>query len=130
MRLLSVTQHLAIIALRLHTCLHAQRTHRMMLHPVKAADMRCVVSCLFCFFPPGVTVLCAAATGEYTVTWTIKNGGWPRYIHTNIAGMYRQVSGRHWGSGTRHPCPMLPFAPLPTAYKPPATPPSGNLPTT
>lgn len=34
-----------------------------------------------------------AESGDYKVTWTIKNGGWPRYIATNIAGMYRIVFG-------------------------------------
>ncbi|KAF8068303.1 L-aspartate oxidase [Scenedesmus sp. PABB004] len=34
-----------------------------------------------------------AGSGHYTVTWTIRNGGWLRYIHTNIAGMYRIVFG-------------------------------------
>lgn len=37
---------------------------------------------------------CAAApagSGDYKTSWTIRNGGWPRYISTNIAGMWRQV---------------------------------------
>jgi len=34
-----------------------------------------------------------ADSGHYTITWTIKNGGWPRYIATNIAGMYKLVFG-------------------------------------
>lgn len=35
----------------------------------------------------------AVDSGHYTITWTIKNGGWPRYIATNIAGMYKLVFG-------------------------------------
>eukprot|EP00879_Flechtneria_rotunda_P009277 GHRR01009712.1.p1 GENE.GHRR01009712.1~~GHRR01009712.1.p1 ORF type:complete len:439 (+),score=125.12 GHRR01009712.1:755-2071(+) len=34
-----------------------------------------------------------ADSNQYIVTWTLKNGGWPRYISTNIAGMYRIVFG-------------------------------------
>eukprot|EP00878_Enallax_costatus_P030919 GHUV01033731.1.p1 GENE.GHUV01033731.1~~GHUV01033731.1.p1 ORF type:complete len:452 (+),score=68.74 GHUV01033731.1:178-1356(+) len=34
-----------------------------------------------------------AATGHYKITWTLRNGGWPRYISTNLAGMYRNVFG-------------------------------------
>jgi hypothetical protein len=32
-----------------------------------------------------------AGSGDYKTSWTIRNGGWPRYISTNIAGMWRQV---------------------------------------
>eukprot|EP00878_Enallax_costatus_P005649 GHUV01005923.1.p1 GENE.GHUV01005923.1~~GHUV01005923.1.p1 ORF type:complete len:571 (+),score=168.70 GHUV01005923.1:688-2400(+) len=34
-----------------------------------------------------------SGSAHYKVTWTIRNGGWPRYISTNIAGMYRIVFG-------------------------------------
>jgi hypothetical protein len=27
------------------------------------------------------------------VTWTIRNGGWPRYVSTNLASLYRLVFG-------------------------------------
>jgi hypothetical protein len=30
-------------------------------------------------------------SGDYKTSWTIRNGGWPSYISTNIAGMWRQV---------------------------------------
>jgi hypothetical protein len=33
------------------------------------------------------------ASGHYTVIWTTKTGGWPNYINTNIAGLYRLVFG-------------------------------------
>jgi hypothetical protein len=29
----------------------------------------------------------------FKITWTLKEGGWPRYIATQLAGMYRQVFG-------------------------------------
>lgn len=45
----------------------------------------CVFLCVFVRLP--------ADSGHYTVTWTIKNGGWPRYISTNLAGLYRLVFG-------------------------------------
>jgi hypothetical protein len=35
--------------------------------------------------------LLPAGSGDYKTSWTIRNGGWPRYISTNIAGMWRQV---------------------------------------
>lgn len=34
-----------------------------------------------------------AESGHYTVMWTTKTGGWPRYINTNLAGLYRLVFG-------------------------------------
>jgi hypothetical protein len=37
-------------------------------------------------------VLCAASR-LFKITWTLKEGGWPRYIATQLAGMYRQVFG-------------------------------------
>jgi len=43
-----------------------------------------------------------ADSGHYTITWTIKNGGWPRYIATNIAGMYKLVFGITNVKGLEH----------------------------
>lgn len=37
--------------------------------------------------------LFSTVSGHYRITWTLKNGGWPRYIATNLAGMYRNVFG-------------------------------------
>lgn len=34
-----------------------------------------------------------ADSGHYMVTWTIRNGGWPRYVSTNLASLYRLVFG-------------------------------------
>ncbi|KAF6257117.1 male sterility protein-domain-containing protein [Scenedesmus sp. NREL 46B-D3] len=34
-----------------------------------------------------------AASRLFKITWTLKEGGWPRYIATQLAGMYRQVFG-------------------------------------
>lgn len=28
------------------------------------------------------------------LTWDLKRGGWPRYVNTNLAGMYRVVFGQ------------------------------------
>lgn len=41
----------------------------------------------------GIAAPQPADSGHYTVTWTIKNGGWPRYIATNLASLYRLVFG-------------------------------------
>ncbi|KAI8472007.1 MAG: male sterility protein-domain-containing protein [Monoraphidium minutum] len=35
----------------------------------------------------------AAESGDYMMSWTLRRGGWPRYIATTLAGMYRQIFG-------------------------------------
>lgn len=52
----------------------------MMVFPCQIAT-----ACCFC--------LPVSGSGDYKTSWTIRNGGWPRYISTNIAGMYRNVFG-------------------------------------
>lgn len=34
-----------------------------------------------------------ADSGDYTTSWTVRNGGWQRYIMTNLVGMYCQAFG-------------------------------------
>jgi hypothetical protein len=38
---------------------------------------------------------CSGCAGSrlFKITWTLKEGGWLRYIATQLAGMYRQVFG-------------------------------------
>jgi hypothetical protein len=43
------------------------------------------------YSPSRWSCCCPAGSGDYKTSWTIRNGGWPRYISTNIAGMWRQV---------------------------------------
>lgn len=54
----------------------------------------------------------AAASGHYTITWTLKNGGWTRYIGTNLAGLYRLVFGMADIKGLNHDFKFIPNKPL------------------
>lgn len=63
----------------------------------------------------------AAASGHYTITWTLKNGGWPRYIGTNLAGLYRQVFGITDLKGLQHDFKFIPAKPLKEQAAPDAT---------
>jgi hypothetical protein len=55
----------------------------------------------------------AAASQHYTITWTLKNGGWTRYIGTNLAGLYRLVFGITDIKGHQHDFKFIPAKPLP-----------------
>lgn len=62
-----------------------------------------------------------AASGHYTVMWTTKTGGWPRYINTNLAGLYRLVFGINEVRGvTNNDFKFIPNK-KPTAVAPDAT---------
>ncbi|GBF91108.1 hypothetical protein Rsub_04777 [Raphidocelis subcapitata] len=37
--------------------------------------------------------LCPEEAEDYVMVWTLHRGGWPRYVATTLAGMYRQVFG-------------------------------------
>lgn len=59
--------------------------------------------------------MCSAAdSGLFKITWTLKNGGWPRYIATNLAGMYRNVFGIKKVKGLKYnDFKFIPHKPLP-----------------
>lgn len=63
----------------------------------------------------------AAASGHYTITWTLKNGGWTRYIGTNLAGLYKLVFGMADIKGLQHDFRFIPNKPLQERAAPDAT---------